>query len=50
MFQEVCQKQETRSIETVFMCEKCMVVSHGLGIAFGTLFWKNENFWYLTFL
>ncbi len=41
MFQWVFQKGKNRSIGTVFMYEKCISVSHGLGIAFGTVLKKT---------
>lgn len=37
MYQGVFQKCESRSIGTVFAYGKCKIVSHGLGIPFGTV-------------
>lgn len=41
-------KLGNRSIGTVFMYEKCMIVSHGLGIGFGTLSEKRDFLEYVN--
>ena len=48
MFQEVFQKQYSCSIGTVLVYEKCMIVSHGYGIGFGTLSEKKEFLEYIN--